>query len=155
MRSATNHCSVGTGALSTVRARFRVKPDVPKSLCRVAAQPADAQHYAPELKSLLLEQDANVFLILPRLVLLCGLTVPRRSARTESFLPHYFGRSGGRKQEARSGSLQQSSGKHIAGLISALEHVNMVLGHCDLWHRDVLMRRAILGAKQESCADLW
>ena len=125
-----------------------MKPDVLRSLCHVAAQTADAQHYAPELKSLLLEQDANVFLILPRLVLLCGLAVPRRPALRESFLPHYFGRPGGRKQEARGSSLQQSSGKHIAGLISALEHGNMVLGHCDLWHRDVLMRRAILGAGQ-------
>ena len=101
-----------------------------------------------KLKSLLLKQDVNVFLILPRLVRLCGLAVPKRSALTEGFLPHHFGRSGGRKQEARSSSLRQSSGKHIAGLISALEHVNMVLGHCDLWHRDVLMRRNILGAGQ-------
>ena len=91
LQEPDDHCSFSTGALSTVRARFRVKPDVPRSLCRVAAHPADAQLYAPGLKSLLLEQDANVFHILPRLVLLCGLAVPRRSARTRAFCPTTLG----------------------------------------------------------------
>eukprot|EP00930_Biecheleria_cincta_P076559 TRINITY_DN6376_c0_g2_i1.p1 TRINITY_DN6376_c0_g2~~TRINITY_DN6376_c0_g2_i1.p1 ORF type:complete len:642 (+),score=120.19 TRINITY_DN6376_c0_g2_i1:138-2063(+) len=130
-------------------AQFLVNSDMLESLCNVAAQAADAQRYAPELESLLQDQDAEVFLILPRLVLLCGLAVPAYSALTHSFLPHHFAHVDGSKHRA-GGGFRQSADENMTDLMSAFEHVNAVLGRCDTWHKEVFIRRAILGASQGS-----
>eukprot|EP00930_Biecheleria_cincta_P045037 TRINITY_DN31039_c0_g1_i1.p1 TRINITY_DN31039_c0_g1~~TRINITY_DN31039_c0_g1_i1.p1 ORF type:complete len:683 (+),score=142.46 TRINITY_DN31039_c0_g1_i1:267-2051(+) len=131
-------------------AQFLVKADMLASLCNVAAQTAEAQRYVPELESLVRDHDAEVFLILPRLVLLFGLAMPEYSALLVSLLPHLFGQSDSHTQQT-STNIWQSAGKQTADLISAFEHVNMSLGHCDTWHKEILVRRAVLGAGQGSC----
>lgn len=70
--------------------RFIVQPEMLEALCSTAAQIAGSQRYAPELASHLDEQDAELFLILPRLVLLCALAEPTQSVLPANFIPHHF-----------------------------------------------------------------
>lgn len=120
-------------------ARFLVKPDLLEAMCNVAAQAAHAQRDVPEFASLLEDQDADLFLILPRLVLLCGLAVPAHSTLTEHFLPHHFGQSDSRKQSARILS------RGMSELVEDFNQSNVILGASKTWHKKVLIRRAILG----------
>jgi len=72
-------------------ARFLLQPNVLDALCDVAAKTAVAQNHVPDLKCFLDDQDAELFLILPRLVVLFGME--RESGLLASFLPHHFGES--------------------------------------------------------------
>eukprot|EP00930_Biecheleria_cincta_P076560 TRINITY_DN6376_c0_g3_i1.p1 TRINITY_DN6376_c0_g3~~TRINITY_DN6376_c0_g3_i1.p1 ORF type:complete len:621 (+),score=135.39 TRINITY_DN6376_c0_g3_i1:105-1967(+) len=124
-------------------ARFLVNSDMLEALCNVAAWAAEAKRCIPELERLLQDQDAEVFLILPRLVLLCGLVVPRQSALIESLLPHHFGQSERQDQESGT-SRRQSTSKPMTDLINAFEQVSVMLGG----QNEVLLQRAVLGAGQ-------
>jgi len=71
-------------------ARFLLEPDLLEALCGVAGRIGYAPRFAPELTSFLESQDAELFLILPRLVLLCAFVDPVLMALPASLLPHHF-----------------------------------------------------------------
>eukprot|EP00930_Biecheleria_cincta_P069726 TRINITY_DN57435_c0_g1_i1.p1 TRINITY_DN57435_c0_g1~~TRINITY_DN57435_c0_g1_i1.p1 ORF type:complete len:629 (+),score=114.68 TRINITY_DN57435_c0_g1_i1:64-1887(+) len=123
-------------------ARFLVKPELLEGLCHVAAQTAGAQRDVPEFASLLKDQDAELFLILPRLVLLCGLAVPAHFALTANFLPHHFQQSVSGKEDVSTFS------KGMSELVEAFEQVNAMLGASETCNEKVLIHSAILGAGQ-------
>eukprot|EP00930_Biecheleria_cincta_P014182 TRINITY_DN12307_c0_g2_i1.p1 TRINITY_DN12307_c0_g2~~TRINITY_DN12307_c0_g2_i1.p1 ORF type:complete len:577 (-),score=114.13 TRINITY_DN12307_c0_g2_i1:206-1936(-) len=80
-----------------VGARFLLEPDLLDALSGVAGRIGRAQRFAPELVSFLENQDAELFLILPRLVLLCGFANPLFMALPASLLPHHFRGDGEQK----------------------------------------------------------
>eukprot|EP00931_Biecheleriopsis_adriatica_P115024 TRINITY_DN90876_c0_g1_i1.p1 TRINITY_DN90876_c0_g1~~TRINITY_DN90876_c0_g1_i1.p1 ORF type:complete len:581 (-),score=138.36 TRINITY_DN90876_c0_g1_i1:122-1864(-) len=73
-----------------IGARFLLVPDLASALCEVAALIANAQCFSPKLRSMLQDQDAELFLVLPRLVLLCTLQEPMLAHLAAGFLPHHF-----------------------------------------------------------------
>lgn len=71
-------------------ARFLLQPDLLEALCGVAGRIGHAPRFAPELTGFLENQDVELFLILPRLVLLCAFVDPVLMALPASLLPHHF-----------------------------------------------------------------
>ncbi|CAE7405156.1 panB, partial [Symbiodinium pilosum] len=70
--------------------RSLLKQDVLQSFSNCAAMTLDAQRLAPELPRLIDTRDAELFLILPRLVTLCALRAPSQSGIIRELLPHQF-----------------------------------------------------------------
>lgn len=71
--------------------RYLLETPLLSALCGVAALAAEAQTFAPRLKALCEDQDAELFLVLPRLVWLATLVKPEEyAALPASFLPHRF-----------------------------------------------------------------
>lgn len=71
--------------------RFLRPHDVSGALCSVAAQLGTLQQEHQDFASLVESQEAELFLVLPRLVLLCSLAGPERSSPfTATMLPSHF-----------------------------------------------------------------
>eukprot|EP00435_Cladocopium_sp_Y103_P002607 s3201_g1.t1 len=71
--------------------RFLRPHDVSGALCSVAAQLGTLQQEHQDFASLVESQEAELFLVLPRLVLLCSLAGPERASPfTATMLPSHF-----------------------------------------------------------------
>eukprot|EP00930_Biecheleria_cincta_P094964 TRINITY_DN8678_c0_g1_i2.p1 TRINITY_DN8678_c0_g1~~TRINITY_DN8678_c0_g1_i2.p1 ORF type:complete len:632 (-),score=110.60 TRINITY_DN8678_c0_g1_i2:24-1874(-) len=70
--------------------QFMLRPALLEAVCSISAQISEALHFAPDLAKHLEDQSAELFLILPRLVLLCGLLEPSQAVLIENLLPHHF-----------------------------------------------------------------
>lgn len=129
-------------------ARFLLKPDLLRALCSVAAEAVDAQRFVPEFRTLLEDQDAELFLILPRLVLLCGLEDPSHAALVESFLPHHFGSSAADDQGENS-STKQAPSEEMQRLTADFERAREMLGTLGGRRKNTLVQRAVMGFQSE------
>lgn len=110
--------------------RFLLQPGVLSAITGIAAIVVKAQSLEPSLKSLCEDFDAEIFLILPRLVWLCALYNPATfAALPASVLPHRFTPGGGASAEG-SRFLQQFN-----DLLSVMS-----------W--ETLLRRAVLSPSQ-------
>eukprot|EP00931_Biecheleriopsis_adriatica_P018457 TRINITY_DN12937_c0_g1_i1.p1 TRINITY_DN12937_c0_g1~~TRINITY_DN12937_c0_g1_i1.p1 ORF type:complete len:806 (-),score=148.71 TRINITY_DN12937_c0_g1_i1:81-2303(-) len=118
-------------------ARFLLKPEILKAFCEVSVHIADAQRFSSEFKTMLDDSDAELFLILPRIVLLCCLLEPANAALPAIFVPHHFGQEeqGDANCSEQWKTLQQLFEKAIASL---------EVSSASVW--EALARRAILGA---------
>ena len=134
-----------------VGAQFLLKPDLLNALCSVAAVAAGAKRLTPEFRTLLEDQDAELFLILPRLVLLCGLAIPSHAALVESYLPHHFG-SPASDDQAWNNNTKQALSEEMQGLMKDFERVNA--GTLGGFHMKTLVRRAVLGFQAEGQCDV-
>mmetsp|Transcript_40416 Transcript_40416/g.93801 ORF Transcript_40416/g.93801 Transcript_40416/m.93801 type:complete len:532 (-) Transcript_40416:21-1616(-) len=67
-----------------------LKQDVLHSFSSCAAMTLDAQRLAPALPRLIDTRDAELFMILPRLVIMSGLLKPDESGILRELLPHQF-----------------------------------------------------------------
>ncbi|CAJ1396672.1 unnamed protein product [Effrenium voratum] len=66
---------------------FLLKPELRDAICGVAADTSCACEFEPTLAGLIEDQDAELFMILPRLVLLSGLRSPSHLALAQEILP--------------------------------------------------------------------
>eukprot|EP00931_Biecheleriopsis_adriatica_P018946 TRINITY_DN13068_c0_g1_i5.p1 TRINITY_DN13068_c0_g1~~TRINITY_DN13068_c0_g1_i5.p1 ORF type:complete len:625 (+),score=146.94 TRINITY_DN13068_c0_g1_i5:94-1875(+) len=125
-------------------ARFLLKAEVLEALCEVCAHMARARSFSPELSSMLEDQDAEIFLILPRILLLCCLMEPTNFALPAMFLPHHFGRAESRREgeDCDDGALSEE----VLVLQELFEKATAFLksSHTAVW--DALARRAIAGS---------
>eukprot|EP00930_Biecheleria_cincta_P040024 TRINITY_DN27459_c0_g1_i2.p1 TRINITY_DN27459_c0_g1~~TRINITY_DN27459_c0_g1_i2.p1 ORF type:complete len:651 (-),score=109.85 TRINITY_DN27459_c0_g1_i2:77-1960(-) len=134
-------------------AQFLMKPDLLNALCSVAAEAAGAKHDAPEFRTILEDQDADLFLILPRLVLLRGLASPSHAALVEVFLPHHFG-SPASDDQAGNSSTKQGPSEQMQCLMKDFERASEMLGTVGGYHQRTLVRRAVLGFQAEGQGDV-
>eukprot|EP00931_Biecheleriopsis_adriatica_P001606 TRINITY_DN10199_c0_g1_i8.p1 TRINITY_DN10199_c0_g1~~TRINITY_DN10199_c0_g1_i8.p1 ORF type:complete len:601 (+),score=123.62 TRINITY_DN10199_c0_g1_i8:49-1851(+) len=122
---------------------FLLEHDLLESFCGIVARAAEAQRSEPDLQSLIENQDAELFLVLPRLIVLWGLAEPGLSCLMERFLPHHFG-----KEEHADGLSQEMS-----SLIKEFGHVSKTLGRSNSFRDEVLVKRAVAGAGQACAVD--
>lgn len=142
--------------------RFIMQPEMLAALCSTAAEIAGSLRYSPELARHLDGQDAELFLILPRLVLLCGLAEATQSVLPASFIPHHFMKQTGEEEQdeepctvpTTSWSAEMTNlGKDFAVAVHAIatSRSHQEASYQSVW--DVLVRRTIAGPGAETDDD--
>lgn len=81
----------------TIAARYLCKTSTLDAVCDVFAEVRAAEKLAPELSAMIEDCDVELFMVLPRLVVLCYLADPEaaRAELVRTLLPHRFGPAGG------------------------------------------------------------
>lgn len=71
-------------------ARFFFTPGLIDGFCLASALLADAADFSPAFRRMLSDHDLELFLVIPRLFVLCCLAHPDLAVLLENFLPHHF-----------------------------------------------------------------
>jgi len=76
-----------------IGARYVLDAPMLDAICDVVCQVREVERLAPELTTMIQDCDVELFMVLPRLVMLCFLAEPRakRVELVRSLLPHRFG----------------------------------------------------------------
>jgi len=76
-----------------IGAKYILDAPMLDAICDVFCQVREAQRLAPELTAMIQDCDVELFMVLPRLVVLCFLADPhaQRAGLVRSLLPHRFG----------------------------------------------------------------
>jgi len=77
-----------------VGARYVRQTDLLEAVCDLVSEVRSAQELAPAFTSMIEDCDVELFLVLPRMIVLCFLAEPqrKRAELVRSLLPHRFGR---------------------------------------------------------------
>jgi len=143
--------------------RSLLKQDVLQSFSSCAAMTLDAQRLAPSLPRLIDTRDAELFLILPRLVLLNALRAPSQSGLLRELLPHQFAECAeaevkeehGKAKEGRAEGTEAEFPSRLSELKQDFQEVQKSLVRASASDRDLdfLTRRVISGPSAESEGD--
>eukprot|EP00439_Symbiodinium_sp_Y106_P026098 s2197_g3.t1 len=149
--------------------RSLLKQDVLQSFSSCAAMTLDAGHaygrdaqrLAPSLPRLIDTRDAELFLILPRLVLLNALRAPSQSGLLRELLPHQFAECAeaeakeehGKAKEGRAEGTEAEFPSRLSELKQDFQEVQKSLVRASASDRDFLTRRVISGPSAESEGD--
>jgi len=140
--------------------RSLLKKDVLQCFSSCAAMTLDAQRLAPSLPRLIDTRDAELFLILPRLVLLNALRAPNQSGLLRELLPHQFaecaeaeGKEEHREDDRAAGKEAEFSSR-LSELKQGFQEVQKsLLRASERSDRDFLTRRVISGPGAETEGD--
>ncbi|CAE7406122.1 panB [Symbiodinium sp. CCMP2592] len=141
--------------------RSLLKQDVLQSFSSCAAMTLDAQRLAPSLPRLIDTRDAELFLILPRLVLLNALRAPSQSGLLRELLPHQFAECAeaevkeehGKAKEGRAEGTEAEFSSRLSELKQDFQEVQKALVRASASDRDFLTRRVISGPGAETEGD--
>lgn len=132
--------------------RFMLRPALLEAVCSISAQISEAQCFAPDLAKHLDDQSAELFLILPRLVLLCGLADPSQAVLIESLLPHHFESNAEEQTIITLRAVRLSSDMmDLAKGFDAASRAISVSMPSTSW--EVLVRSAVAGLGSNSCLE--
>lgn len=140
--------------------RSLLKKDVLQCFSSCAAMTLDAQRLAPSLPRLIDTRDAELFLILPRLVLLNALRAPNQSGLLRELLPHQFAECAEAEEKEEHREDDRAAGKEaefssrLSELKQGFQEVQKsLLRASERSDRDFLTRRVISGPGAETEGD--
>jgi hypothetical protein len=120
-----------------------------EAVCDLVAEVKMAQELAPALTTMCEDCDVELFLVLPRVVVLCFLADPanKRAELVKSLLPHRFGRAGegatpGKLDPELNGLFEQF-GQAMRDLQQTLSVSSPAASKDAAW--EFLVKRAVLG----------